>query len=220
MLPVDFAITRKEYILIAKRRSIKEPHKMSTGALKKALNVEEYLYGKDCDIIAKNRGIKEPHKMSNKDLINALNALCRQNIKRKSYSIRRKFRKLGLNKYIKKQNISESDFYKATKLQKLLLDGLKKIANLRRIKDYDNLSKENLIYTILKSEKNLLEDKYTEYLNNNADDEIKTKIGNIRIALIKFGNIINKRDTDKIKKQLYEIEKKEKTQKNPKRKDP
>ena len=43
MLPVDFAITRKEYILIAKRRGIKEPHKMSTGALKKALNVEEYL---------------------------------------------------------------------------------------------------------------------------------------------------------------------------------
>ena len=99
MLPVDFAITRKEYILIAKRRGIKEPHKMSTGALKKALNVEEYLYRKDCDIIAKNRGIKE---MSNKDLINASNALCRQNIKRKSYSIRRKFRKLGLNKYIKK----------------------------------------------------------------------------------------------------------------------
>ena len=98
---------------------------MSTGALKKALNVEEYLYRKDYDIIAKNRGIKEPHKMSTKDLINALNALYRQNIKRKSFSIRRKFRKLGLNKYIKKQNVSESDFYKVTKLQKLWLHGLK-----------------------------------------------------------------------------------------------
>ena len=41
MLPVDFTITRKEYIPIAKRSDIKEPHKISTGALKKALNVEE-----------------------------------------------------------------------------------------------------------------------------------------------------------------------------------
>ena len=63
--------------------------------------------------------------MPTKDLINALNTLYRQNIKRKSYSIRRKFRKLGLNKYIKKQNVSESDFYKATKLQTLWLDGLR-----------------------------------------------------------------------------------------------
>ena len=63
--------------------------------------------------------------MPTKDLINALNTLYRQNIKRKSYSIRRKFRKLGLNKYIKKQNVSESDFDKATKLQTLWLDGLK-----------------------------------------------------------------------------------------------
>ena len=173
---------------------------MSTGALKKALNVEEYLYRKDYDIIAKNRGIKEPHKMSTKDLINALNALYRQNIKRKSYSIRKKFRKFGLNRYIKKQNVSESDFYKATKLQKLWLDGPKQIANLRRIKDYDNLSKEDLIYTILKSEKNLLEGNSIEYLINNTDDEIKAKINNIRIALIKLGNIINKKDIDKIKK--------------------
>ena len=138
--------------------------------------------------------------MPTKDLINALNTLYRQNIKRKSYSIRRKFRKLGLNKYIKKQNVSESDFYKATKLQTLWLDGLKQISNLRRIKDHDNLSKEDLICTILKPEKNLQEDNYIEYLNNNTDDEIKAKINNIRIELIKLGNIINKKDRDKIKK--------------------
>ena len=40
------------------------------------------------------------------------------------------------------------------------LDDLKKIAILRRIKDYHILSKESLIYTLLRSEKNLFEDNY------------------------------------------------------------
>ena len=40
-------ITRKEYIAIAKNRGIKEPHKMSTDALIKALHAKKYLYTKD-----------------------------------------------------------------------------------------------------------------------------------------------------------------------------
>ena len=51
-----------------------------------------------------------------------------------------------------------------------------------------------------RSKIDLQEDNYIEYLNNNTDDEIKAKINNIRIALIKLGNIINKKDRDKIKK--------------------
>lgn len=80
------------------------------------------------------------------------------------------------------------------------LDDLKQIARLQWIKDYDNLSKEDWIYVLLRSENNLLEDNYIEYLNNNTDDRIKAKINNIRIELIKLGNIINKKDRDKIKK--------------------
>ena len=58
---------------------------------------------KKLNLIEKNRGIKDPHKMSIGDLINALS---RQSSKRESYSIRRKFRKLNLNKFVKKQNVS------------------------------------------------------------------------------------------------------------------
>ena len=88
------------------------------------------------------------------------------------------------------------------------IDDLKQIARLQWIKDYDNLSKEDRLYVLLRSENNLLEHNYIEYLNNNTDDRIKAKINNIRIALIKLRNIINKKDRDKIKKDLNEIEKK------------
>ena len=40
------------------------------------------------------------------------------------------------------------------------IDNLKKIAILRRIKNYDNLSREDLIYTILRLESSLVENNY------------------------------------------------------------
>ena len=145
----DIKITREEYILIAIRRGIKDAHKLSTDTLIKVLHAKKYLFRKDYNAIAENRGFTDPQKMSTSDL---LNALSRNYSKRKSYAIRRKLRKVGLNKYIKKQNISENDLRKAKKLQNKSLDDLKKIAKLGRIKNYDNLSKEELIYTLLKSE--------------------------------------------------------------------
>ena len=110
--------------------------------------------------------------MSNSTLLNTIN---RYDSKRKSYAIRGKLRKVGPNKHIKKENFWTNDLCKATKLQDKSLDDLKKIAKLQRIKNYDKLSREDLIYTLLKSEKNLLEGNYIKYINNNIDDEIKTK---------------------------------------------
>ena len=87
------------------------------------------------------------------------------------------------------------------------LDDLQKIAILPSTKNYDALAKEDLIYTLLRSEKNLIEDNYINYTSNNTDDEIRAKINNIRIVLARLGNIITKKDRDKIRKELYEIEK-------------
>ena len=89
------------------------------------------------------------------------------------------------------------------------IDNLQKIAILRRIKNYDNLSREDLIYTILRSESNLVESNYMKYINNNTDDKIKAKINNIRIILSRLGNIVTKNNRNKIRKELYEIEKKQ-----------
>ena len=41
------------------------------------------------------------------------------------------------------------------------------------------------------------------------DDKIKGKINDIRIILSRLGNIVTKNDRKKIKKELYEIEKKQ-----------
>ena len=78
--------------------------------------LKKYLFRKDYNLIAEKRGIKEPHKVSTKDLLNALHTFYRRNIKHKSYSTCRKFKKLGLDKHTKKQNVSESDLCKARKL--------------------------------------------------------------------------------------------------------
>ena len=90
------------------------------------------------------------------------------------------------------------------------LDDVKKIAILRRIKNYDKLSKEDLIYTLLISESNPIESNYEKYITNNTNNEIKARINNIRIILARLGNAVTKNEKNKIKKDLYKIEKKQK----------
>ena len=170
---------------------------------------------KELNIYAKNKGIKEPHKMSTHDLIH-IHTLHIQDIKLKSHCIRGKINRLNLKKIGKKQNVSKRDLREVTKLHNMSLDDLKKIAILRRIKNYNNLSKEDLIYTILRSESSPAENNYIKCINDNANDKIKAKINNIRITLSRLGNIVTKNDRDKIRKELYEIEKRKgltKTQK-------
>ena len=69
---------------------------------------------------------------------------------------------------------------KAEELQNKSLDELRGIARLRRIKNSDNLTKEDLIISLLKSESNLVERNYMKYFNNitsdgTYDDKIKSK---------------------------------------------
>ena len=76
--------------------------------------------------------------MSTKELIGTLD---RYGAKRKVNSNRRKILKMGLEKIAKKQNISKNELRKAEKLQDKSIDELKEIARLRKIRDYDNLTK-------------------------------------------------------------------------------
>ena len=66
-----------------------------------------------------------------------------------------------------------------------------------------------------------MERNYMKYFNNSTiddtyDDKIKDKINNIRMILSRLGNIVN--DRKKIKKYLYEIEKKQNLSDNEKEK--
>ena len=82
---------------------------------------------------------------------------------------------------------------------------------MRRIKNFKKLTKEDLILTLLKSESNALENNFS---NNNTNDDDETyddkkrgKTSYIRMVLRRLGNTIANKDRQKIKKQLYEIEK-------------
>ena len=94
---------------------------------------------------------------------------------------------------------------------------------MRRIKNCDNLTKQDFIFSLLKSESNPAERSYMKYFNNSTsddtyDDEIKSKINDIRLILSRLGNIITKNDRKKIKKDLYEIEKRQNLSNNEKEK--
>ena len=124
------------------------------------------------------------------------------------------------------------------KLQNKLIDELRGIAKLRRIKNSDKLKKEDLIISLLNSESNNAERNYMNHLNNNTDvdnntnadntnvdnnsnvdnntndddtydSKIREKINDIRMILTRLGNTINIKDKKKIKKELYKTEKKQ-----------
>ena len=66
---------------------------------------------------------------------------------------------------------------------------------------------------MLKWESNLTESNHEKYITNNTNDRIKAKINNITIVLSRLGNIITKNVRNKIRKELYEIEKKQRLKK-------
>ena len=164
------------------------------------LTREEY------NLIAKKRVIQESQNMSTKEFLNTLRTY---DSRRKVKNNRKKLLKIQLEKVAKIQNISKNDLSKTEKLQNKWIDQLWGIARLRRIKNYDNLTKEDLIISLLKLESNPLERNYMRYFNNSAsdntnDDKIKGKINDIRIIPNRLGNIVSKNDRKKIKEEIYD----------------
>ena len=141
-----------------------------------------------------------------------LDTLSRYDSRRKVKSNRRKLLKIKLEKIAKIQNISKNELSKAEKLQNKSIDELRRIARLRRIKNSDNLTKEDLIISLLKSKSSPAECIYMKHFNNNNtndntyDDKIRGKISDIRMILCRLRNTVTNKDRKKIKKELYEIE--------------
>ena len=70
------------------------------------------------------------------------------------------------------------------------------------------MSKEDLIYTLLRSEKIILDDNYMKYINNNTDNELHARINSIRIAATKLSNILINEERNIIREELYRLENK------------
>ena len=127
-------------------------------------------------------------------------------------SSRRKLLKIKIEKIAKIQNISKNELNQAEKLQNKSIDELKAIARLRRIKNSDKLTKEDLIISLLKSESSPAERNYMKHFNNNTnddtyDDKIRGKISDIRI-LSRLGNTVSNNDR-KLEESFMKYEKKE-----------
>ena len=149
--------------------------------------------------------------MSTQELLNTLN---RYDSKRIVKSDCKKLLEIKLEKIAKIQNISKNELNKAEKLQNKSIDESRGIARLRRIKTSDNLTKEDLIISLLKSESSRTERNYMKHFNNitnddTYDDKTKGKRNDIRMILSRLGNIVTKNDRKEIKKELYEIEKRQ-----------
>ena len=85
---------------------------------------------------------------------------------------------------------------------------LKKLGEIQRIKNYDTLSKENLIYAPLKSQ-NPNEDNYINHITSDInttelDNEIRAKINDTKQIVTRLGGILTNKNRKKITKELYE----------------
>ena len=86
---------------------------------------------------------------------------------------------------------------------------------MRRIKNGKNLTKEELIIALLKSESSAAERNFEKLFNNNTDDDtyddkIRDKIRDINTIFSRLGNIVINKDRKKITKSALWNRKKEK----------
>ena len=70
------------------------------------------------------------------------------------------------------------------------------------------LNKPDLIYVLLRSQKDPKEAKYLQYLSNNTDNNLKSKINEIRKVLVELGMMLDKEYKDEIRETLNKIDKK------------
>ena len=96
------------------------------------------------------------------------------------------------------QNLSQNKLNQVAEMRDLSRDELERIVKIRRIKNYEEMSKEELIISLLKSKQSI-----AEFFNNNLYDN---KISDIRRILSRLRDILPKKDRKEIKDKLYEIE--------------
>ena len=127
--------------------------------------------------------------MSRKKLLSILDKLER---------ITKNSSKNGLNKIVKMQNLSLNELEQIERMNNLLLNKLKQIAKIRHIKNYEDMSKEDLLIALLKSNKSHTELWKSEY-NNVEIRETKKLFNELR-------NNFSKEEIRKIRRKFYLVE--------------
>ena len=87
----------------------------------------------------------------------------------------------GLKKIAQMQNFSQNQFNQIAVMRGLSRDELEQIAKIRRIKNYEDMKKDDLIISLLKSKQSI-----TELFNNNNNNIYEDEISDIRRILSRF----------------------------------
>ena len=77
---------------------------------------------------------------------------------------------------------------------------------MREIRNYNDLTREDLIYTLLRSKKAPQEENYLDYLENATNSELKKIINDVRILTAKLGNILTNKEIKTVRAELYRLE--------------
>ena len=141
-------------------------------------------------LIAEKRGIKNYKNMSREKLLCTLDE-SEHNFKNISQN--------GLERIPKMQNLSQNELEKITKMQNLSQNELEQIAKMRCIKNYKNMSNEELLIALLKSVQSTAE--LYKSKSNYAEIEETKKIFN------ELRKKFSKSKIKEIRKKLYEKEK-------------
>ena len=96
----------------------------------------------------------------------------------------RDYLKKGLEKIAKMQNLSQNELTQIAEMRDQSRDELARIAKTRRIKNQEEMSKEELIISLLKSKQII-----AKLFNNNLDDD---KISDIRKNLNRLRDVLPK----------------------------
>ena len=96
------------------------------------------------------------------------------------------------------QNLSQNELNQISEMRDQSRDELEQIAKIRRTKNYEKMSKEELIISLLKPKQGI-----AELFDNNLDDD---KISDIRRILNRLRDILLKRYRKEINRKLYETE--------------
>ena len=135
--------------------------------------------------------------LSNKSLEKIVN---RHNINKKVTEI--------FNRPGKRTIFTNTDLDKAIELYGLSIDDLKDIAKRRLIKNYVNITKDQLYYALMRSEKSPQEDNYLKYLKNVVYDDLNEQISHIYFLLTKLDNKVSNVKRQNIKERLKKSKKK------------
>ena len=91
------------------------------------------------------------------------------------------------------QNLSQNELNQIAEMRNQSRDELERIAKIRRIKNYEEMSKEELIISLLKSKQSIAELFNNNNNNNNNNNLCDNKISDIRRILNRLRDVLPKR---------------------------